>query len=179
MEKRSSNDVISINDRQVSGYAVVFESYSKDLGGFKEIISREALNDVIEKSDVLAVLDHNPKRGVLARSKYGAGSLTLSIDDKGLKYAFCAPKTALGDELLEGIKRGDISTSSFAFTIEKEQWAEDYTIRRIEKIKQLYDVSPVYQEAYPDTSVAIKSRQDAIDLDKYYKTLENEIAEND
>lgn len=35
---------------------------------------------------------------------------------------FEAPNTALGDELLEGLKRGDITSSSFAFTVGKDNW---------------------------------------------------------
>lgn len=175
MERRNSNLETVANDRHISGYAIVFNSESRDLGGFKETISPTALDGVIENSDVLCLLNHSTERGVLARSKNGKGSLKLSIDAKGLKYEFDAPNTQLGDELIEGIKRGDISTSSFAFTIEKDVWNEDYSKRRIEKIKQLYDVSPVYQEAYEDTTVAIKSRQDKIDLDKYYKELNDKL----
>lgn len=44
----------------------------------------------------------------------GTGSLTLSIDSKGLRYRFEAPKTGLGDELMENIRRGEIAESSFA-----------------------------------------------------------------
>ena len=68
------------------------------------------------------MLNHNEDKGVLARSNKGIGSLTLEIDDKGLKYSFDAPNTALGDELLEGLKRGDITASSFAFKVGKDKW---------------------------------------------------------
>ena len=71
---------------------------------------------------MLCLLNHNEDKGVLARSNKGVGSLTLSIDDRGLKYSFEAPNTALGDELLEGLRRGDISTSSFAFTVKSDSW---------------------------------------------------------
>ncbi len=69
----------------------------------------------------------------------------------------------LGDELLEGLRRGDISTSSFAFTIGKDTWTkkEDGSyLRTINSFKELFDVSPVYKEAYPDTSVALRKMQD-------------------
>ena len=98
--------------RMVEGYAIVFNSESKDLGGFVETIEPRALEGVLEQSDILCLLNHNEDKGVLARSNKGNGSLTLEIDDKGLRYSFEAPNTSLGDELLEGLKRGDISTSS-------------------------------------------------------------------
>lgn len=146
--------------RFVEGYASVFNSRSRDLGGFQEIILPGAFDGLIEKSDVRCLLDHNPQRGILARSKNGQGSLRLSIDERGLKYEFDAPHTALGDEVVEGLKRGDYSESSFAFRVQDEQWTkeEDGTyLRTISKISGLYDVSIVQQAAYGDTSVALRS----------------------
>jgi len=155
--------------RKVTGYAVVFNSKSEDLGGFTERISEHALDGVIESSDVLALLNHSTARGVLARSRNGEGSLKLTIDNKGLLYEFEAPRTALGDELLEGIKRGDIYGSSFSFLVDKDSWSPDYDERVITKIGRLFDVSPVYTPAYSETSV--KLRSDRITNDKYYAKL--------
>lgn len=138
---------LSADSRMVEGYALVFDSESKDLGGFHEIIDRNALQGVIEKSDVFCLLNHNEDKGVLARSNKGVGSLKLEVDYKGLKYSFEAPKTALGDELLEGIRRGDISTSSFGFVVGDDQWekrSDGTYLRTIKTIKELFDVSPVY-----------------------------------
>ena len=144
-ELRTTNE-----SRTVEGYALVFNKESRDLGGFIEIIDPTSLDGVIEKSDILCLLNHNEDKGVLARSKFGIGSLSLSVDDTGLKYRFEAPDTALGNELLEGLKRGDISTSSFAFTIDSDKWekrTDGKYLRRITKFKELFDVSPVYKEA--------------------------------
>lgn len=151
--------------RRVIGYAAVFGSSSLPLmdwdhGEFEEVIDRNAFEGVIEQSDVFAVLNHDNSRGVLGRSVNGTGSLYLSVDDHGLRYEFDAPRTALGDELLEGLRRGDITASSFAFSVQDERWEEqeDKTYKRtILKIGRLYDVSPVYNPAYPDTSVAQRS----------------------
>lgn len=156
--------------RRVSGYAAVFGSSSLPLmdwdhGEFEEVIDRNAFEGVIEQSDVFAVLNHDNSRGVLGRSVNGTGSLSLSVDDHGLRYEFDAPRTALGDELLEGLRRGDITASSFAFSVQEERWEEqeDKTYKRtILKIDRLYDVSPVYNPAYPDTSVAQRSLDETL-----------------
>ena len=92
-----------MDSRTVEGYALVFGKQSRDLGGFTEVIEPTALEGILEKSDILCLLNHNEDRGILARSKYGTGSLELTIDDTGLKYRFEAPNTALGDEVLEGL----------------------------------------------------------------------------
>ena len=166
--------------RTVEGYALKFNKESNDLGGFIEMIQPEALDGIIAKSDILCLLNHNEDRGVLARSKFGAGSLNLEVDAEGLKYKFEAPKTALGDELLVGLKRGDITTSSFAFTIESDVWEKRSNgtyIRKITKFKELFDVSPVYKEAYSDTTVCIRKIEDlkAEDLKGYFELLKNKI----
>lgn len=185
--RNSNNEITPIlpESRTVSGYAIVFNSDSNDLGGFIERIDPNSLDGVVEKSDVLCLLNHNEDRGVLARSNKGEGSLTLEIDEIGLKYTFEAPNTALGDELLEGLRRGDISTSSFAFTVGKDSWSkmENGTyLRTINSINELFDVSPVYRAAYDATSVKVDSRGlDAIkqkekeELANYYKELRNKL----
>ena len=161
LERRSFDiEFREAESRKVEGYASVFNSRSKDLGGFTEIIDPAAFNGVIERSDVLALLNHDQDRGVLARSRKGVGSLTLTVDERGLHYSFDAPNTALGNELVEGLKRGDISTSSFAFTVAGERWDKEEDgryVRTITQIDKLYDVSPVYNEAYEDTTVALRS----------------------
>lgn len=146
--------------RHVEGYGSVFNERSVDLGGFTEIIAPGAFDGVIERSDVKCYLDHNPQRGILARSKNGQGSLKLELDERGLKYSFDAPHTVLGDEVVEGLRRGDYTQSSFAFTVQDEAWTkeEDGTyLRTITKIGGLYDVSIVANPAYEGTSVALRS----------------------
>ena len=181
--RNTNNEITPIlpESRLVSGYAIVFNSDSNDLGGFTERINPDALTGVVEKSDVLCLLNHNEDRGVLARSNKGEGSLTLEIDEIGLKYSFEAPNTALGDELLEGLRRGDITTSSFAFTVEKDSWSKNEDgsyLRTINSISELFDVSPVYRAAYDATSVKVDSRgldeikaKEQEELVNYYKEL--------
>lgn len=162
LEIRSFN--IELRDepesRHIEGYGSVFNERSLDLGGFVEMIAPGAFDGVIERSDVKCYLDHNPEKGILARSRNGKGSLSLVVDEKGLRYEFDAPHTNLGDEVVEGLKRGDYSQSSFAFTVDDEVWTkeEDGTyLRTITKIGGLYDVSIVANPAYEGTSVALRS----------------------
>lgn len=162
LEIRSFN--IELRDepesRHIEGYGSVFNERSLDLGGFVEMIAPGAFDGVIERSDVKCYLDHNPGKGILARSRNGKGSLSLVVDEKGLKYSFDAPKTNLGDEVVEGLKRGDYSQSSFAFTVDDEIWTKEEDgsyLRTITKIGGLYDVSIVANPAYEGTSVALRS----------------------
>lgn len=162
LEIRSFN--IELRDepesRHIEGYGSVFNERSLDLGGFVEMIAPGAFDGVIDRSDVKCYLDHNPEKGILARSRNGKGSLSLVVDEKGLRYEFDAPHTNLGDEVVEGLKRGDYSQSSFAFTVDDEVWTKEEDgsyLRTITKIGGLYDVSIVANPAYEGTSVALRS----------------------
>lgn len=178
-EKRYISEIRSVegeNSRHIVGYALLFNVRSVQLGDFTEVIMPEALNDeILKRSDVLALLNHDISRGVLARSRNGEGSLTLTIDEKGLRYEFDAPNTALGDELVEGIKRGDIRNSSFSFLVKKDEWQqtpEGGYLRIIHEFDQLFDISPVYQPAYDETSV------DCRGLDRFKEEIERRMNED-
>ena len=180
LEIRSFN--IELRDepesRHIEGYGSVFNDRSLDLGGFVEMIAPGAFDGVIERSDVKCYLDHNPEKGILARSRNGKGSLSLVIDEKGLKYSFDAPKTNLGDEVVEGLKRGDYSQSSFAFTVDDEIWTKEEDgsyLRTITKIGGLYDVSIVANPAYEGTSVALRS----LDAFKAQEEIPAEVKEEE
>lgn len=159
-EFRTFNGTIDKTDgRLVSGYAVRFNEPSQNLG-FIETINKGAITeDTINKSDIYARLNHK-EDAVLARCRYGKeGSLTLELREDGLFYMFEAPDTQFGNELLEHIKRGEISSSSFAFSVDEtdktaQRWyKEDGQLKRtIYKIDKLYDVSPVFEAAYLTTS---------------------------
>tara|TARA_R110000765_G_scaffold404552_1_gene500824 strand:- start:270 stop:1319 length:1050 start_codon:yes stop_codon:yes gene_type:complete len=143
----------------VTGHAAVFGELSEDLGGFREIIKQGAFDNVLN-NDVRAFFNHDPNF-LLARSS--SGTLKLGTDKKGLKYSFSVPDTTAGRDLLVSMKRGDITQSSFAFTVEKDSWTESKgtEIRTIEKVGRLFDVSPVSIPAYPsanDLSIAQRSR---------------------
>lgn len=190
-EKREIRNIASQviadeENRTVEGYALLF-GVSSDGLSFEEVIERGALEGVIEKSDVFALMNHSQSRGILARSKQGNGSLTLSVDSKGLKYRFEAPKTMLGDELLENIRRGEINESSFCFDVEKDTWEKksDGTWKRtVSKIGNLYDISPVYNAAYSKTSVYMRGKEQAEaelarlsseNLNEYYSNIEKSL----
>lgn len=189
-EIRQLADNINVNNnnedsRLIEGYALLFNVLSQDLGGFREKIDPKALDGVLENSDVFALFNHQQDK-VLARFCNGIGSLSLTVDEKGLKYGFESPKTELGNEVLEGVKRLDIRNSSFAFVVELDEWQQQpdgIYIRTILKFKEICDVSPVYKPAYQDTTVASRSLNQVkesndlkeIELKKYYSKYDEQI----
>lgn len=159
-----SVESMETSGRTIRGTAVVTNSWSKDLGGFREMIRPEALTEaLIKKSDVMLNIDHDPSK-VLARSKYGRGSLKLTRTERGLEFETEAPNTTLGNDLLEMIRRGDYSQCSFCFSLPKEGdvWYNNDAgelCREIKSFDRLYDVSVVYNPAYDATEVDARSAE--------------------
>lgn len=156
MEVRSEND-----KDKITGYGARFNELSEVLFFFREKIAPGAFKDALKTSDVRALINHNPNY-VLGRSK--SGTLNLVEDEMGLRYEIDPPETSFAKDLLVSIKRGDITQSSFAFTVSKdnESWDEsgDIPIRTIHKFDELFDVSPVTYPAYESTSVGARSMVD-------------------
>lgn len=176
-----STPVVNQDSRTVEGYAVVFNSQSEDLGFYETINPAAITEEVLMRSDVFCLFNHDQDK-VLARSKYGTGSLQLQLDEQGLKYTFTAPNTDLGDELLEYLRRGDIDSSSFAFTVSTDEGSELWTTgtdgrqyREILKIDELHDVSPVWNPAYSSTSVSQRTLDKLNQLREMQDEKEKEV----
>jgi len=141
IEARSDSDEMIIE-----GYAALYDNET-NIGPFKETIARGAFDDVMD-NDVRALMNHDPNY-VLGRT--GAGTLELEADNTGLKYRIKLGEQQYAKDLYESVKRGDISQSSFAFTIAEQSWNENRTVRSVDKVATLLDVSPVTYPAYKDT----------------------------
>ena len=175
-----SVDSIKSDGKKIRGTAVVFESWSKDLGGFREIIRREAaVPGLIEASDIQLNVDHDPSK-MLARCKHGSGSLRIFITERGIEFETDIPDTQLGHDMQVMLERGDYSQCSFCFTIPSEggeHWFRDANnslCREILNFEQLFDVSIVYNPAYDETEASARQMRQAGIMDKM-TILENEI----
>lgn len=140
--------------RTVEGYAAVFNEET-DMYFWKERIAPGAFSDALQ-DDVRALFNHDPNF-ILARSN---NTLELWEDEKGLGYRFEAPNTTAGNDLLENLRNGNITQSSFGFTIESYEWEEredEDEVITITKVGRLFDVSPVTFPAYEATEVTARS----------------------
>jgi HK97 family phage prohead protease len=138
--------------RRVSGYALLFDTLSEDLGGFRTKIAPTAIN---LRSDVLGLFSHDTSK-VLGRTS--AGTLTLSKDARGLAFSLDLPNTTIGNDTLESVKRGDIKGCSFGCYINSDSWdtSGPLPIRTI-KAADVFEISLVSMPAFSDTSAALAS----------------------
>ena len=146
----------------IRGYAAVFYDGSDDgteyqLGDnlFERIAPGAFDRALSESDDVRALFNHDPNY-ILGRSS--AGSLRLSVDDRGLLYEIDLDMSDPDStRVLRKVERGDVSGSSFAFTIDDQEIVQDEgrNIREIRSVS-LYDVGPVTFPAYESASSGVR-----------------------
>jgi len=165
--------------RTITGYAAIYNSDSEDLGGFIERMAPSSFDGRLQ--DDVRVLFNHDNNLVLGRTI--SGTATLEVDEKGLRYTCQLPDTSYARDLIELMERGDVTQSSFAFTIEDESWeerADGMLIRTVKKVGQLYDVSPVTYPAYTEatsglrTSAPIEMEQREVEVEEQKEEKQQE-----
>jgi hypothetical protein len=150
------------------GYAVKYNELSRRIGwGFKEKFLPGAFDEALAGDfnsdlsyDTIALFNHD-KNKILGRRS--SGTLILESDNIGLRYEINIPDTTTGNDLLVSIERGDVRHSSFAFAVASDgvSWEEDKNegdVRVVKEVKYLFDVSPVGDPAYAQSTVEVAQR---------------------
>jgi len=159
--REAGEDAQGESSRTIVGTAIVFNAESEVLDDwgyrFREVIKPEACTmEFLNSQDIKMNMLHD--RGLtVARANKGAGSLRLSVDEKGVNFEFEAPKCDIGDRCLEMVRRGDYSGCSFEF------YPEEYDVEEREggknvkiihrKFRALTAVTIGMDPAYRQTSV--------------------------
>ena len=162
----------------ITGYPIVFNQET-DLGGIREVIEPEAVEDRTILRDVALLVGHDFGMIPLAHSRRNNENSTMQLepDEHGVHMRAVLdvannPKAA---EVYSAVKRGDISGMSFAFIVNKEAWEDvdsDAPLRRIQGFSRIFECSIVAFPAYPGTSVQAASEGDA--LESVRASLESE-----
>lgn len=170
----------------ISGYAAVFHREGDAGTEFRmrhdivERIAPTAFDRAMkENHDARALLNHDSNYLLGKRS---AGTLRLSVDNVGLRYEIdYNPDDPQHVSVRAKIQRGDMTGSSFAFSIngakgQRFDKLKDYDVRNILDV-DLYDVGPVTFPAYEGTTTGMRSGEcdDAIEArDVWRKEAEAE-----
>lgn len=140
----------------ISGYALKFDTPSKDLGGFVEVLDKDSLSDI--ELDGIKLLNNHDFSQVLASSPQ---NMTLTVDDTGLKFeADLDPEVSFAKDVYQNVKNGNLDKCSFGFATDQDTFIKEgeQVVRHIKKINSLFDVSIVAIPAYDDTDVQIAKR---------------------
>jgi HK97 family phage prohead protease len=133
------------------GYAAVFNSDSAPLP-FIERIAPGAFSRSLKRgrNDIKLLWNHETGE-VLGSTR--AGTLTLEEDGHGLKVKAQLPETSTGRDASVLLKRGDIDSMSFGFSVPSggDDWSEDGKTRTLRSVR-LHEVSIVAFPAYAATA---------------------------
>jgi len=157
IERRSFAEVRASQGDEfaIVGYAALYNSESKNLGGFREKIAPGAFDRSLASGrDVQFTFNHS-QDCVLAR--VANGTLQLSSDDRGLKFKAKLNRAIQQHrDLYEACRSGLYNECSFAFKVADggEKW--DGSVRTLTNV-ELVDCSLVGQPAYNGTSASARS----------------------
>ena len=147
--------------KEIGGIAAVINSVT-DLGYFEEVIERGAFDNALNKEyDIRCLFNHEAEL-ILGRTKANTCNVFVNADGN-LEYTWVPDyENPTHMSVVRSIMRGDITQSSFAFTIKEQKWSESTKYgsmgkRTITIIEDLYDVSPVTYPAYADTEADARS----------------------
>jgi uncharacterized protein len=145
----------------IGGIAAVINSVT-DLGYFEEVIEQGAFDNALSKEyDIRCLFNHEAEL-ILGRTTAGTCSVFVN-GDGNLEYTWIPDyENPTHMSVVRSIMRGDITQSSFAFTIKEQSWSESEKYgsmgkRSIRTIEDLFDVSPVTYPAYADTEADARS----------------------
>lgn len=173
-------------ETHIQGYALTFDNMSENMG-FREIISSGSLDEA-DMSDVVLNFNHDNDKILARNSKLsGKGSLSLSVDEKGLFFDAVPTDTSYSRDLIANMESGILGKCSFAFRLdyedeESQTWDWDsgdrgFDLRTIHKISELLDVSVVTTPAYESTSSNIYKRSKEEHIEEIKRAKEEEITE--
>ncbi|MDE6072868.1 MAG: HK97 family phage prohead protease [Muribaculaceae bacterium] len=151
--------------RVIRGTAIVLgqptELYRDSDVVLREVIDPAAVPEsLLRESDIKMTLYHNQER-LLARSKFGDGSLKWERDDTGVRFEFEAPDTEDGNTALELVERGVIDGCSFWAYARSSDYKEEtvrdgdlvIVTRTILRFQSIEDFTLTPSPAYEQTEV--------------------------
>lgn len=148
------------DDVRFSGYAIMFNSLSQDLGGFRERIAPSAVDRTLrEGSNVDALVDHVRSTTTILGST-DSGLLRLDKDSSGLRFRVDPPKLSWVNDLREVVRTGLVRGMSFAFRVwpDGDEWDEENggLVRTVTDMV-FNEVSFVISPAYIETQVSARN----------------------
>lgn len=149
---------------RLEGLAIPYESLSEDIG-FRETIASGAFSKHLRSNpDVRAYVEHDA-REIIGRTQSG----TLRLEEKrdGVHVSIDPPDSQRGNDLVESVRRGDLTAMSFGFRVLNDDWStrDGESHRRVTEA-ELLETSVVSMPSYPETRIALRS------LDRWQKASE-------
>jgi HK97 family phage prohead protease len=159
--------------KSIYGYPIVYNKDSEDMG-FIERIAPGAATKALKNSDIRGLKNHDPSL-IFARSGV---NLTLKEDEKGVRMEATPIDTHNYREVAKEVELGLLDGQSFAFNILADEWKgldTDKPTRTITEFEAIFDVGPVTYPAYQDTTVALRSMNEAKEVPPKSERIDIEV----
>jgi hypothetical protein len=158
-----------------TGYAAVFNSDSEPLP-FIERIAQGAFKKSLKSRMPIKMYMNHDSSMLLASTR--SKTLRLQEDSKGLLVEADLPDTTVGRDLSVLMKRGDVDSMSFGFSVPSggDKWSDDGMSRELRQVR-LHEVSVVTGfPAYTATSASVRSldilaERTGVDVDKLAEAI--------
>lgn len=139
-----------------SGYAALFDSPSEPLPFIERIKPGAFRKSLRSRNDIKFLWNHDAGE-ILGSTR--AKTLKLYEDERGLRVEGTLPNTSRGRDVAELLKRGDVDSMSFGFSVPAggDSWNEDGSERTLKSVR-LHEVSLVAWPAYTATSGTVAVR---------------------
>ena len=144
------------------GLAAAFNSPSQPLPFIERIAPGAFSRSLRSRNEIKLFVNHDTSR-VLASKR--AGTLRLSESQRGLEVEADLPDTTDGRDMAVLLKRGDIDSMSFGFSVPKggDSWSDDGQERELREVR-LHEVSIVTGfPAYEATAATVRSLDGLVD----------------
>jgi HK97 family phage prohead protease len=144
------------------GLAAAFNSPSQPLPFIERIAPGAFSRSLRSRNEIKLFVNHDTSR-VLASKR--AGTLRLSESGRGLEVEADLPDTTDGRDMAVLLKRGDIDSMSFGFSVPKggDSWSDDGQERELREVR-LHEVSIVTGfPAYEATAASVRSLDGLVD----------------
>jgi HK97 family phage prohead protease len=158
METRTNITQIEVREAAegmtFTGYAAIFDSPSEPLP-FTETIQRGAFKRSLRARNDIKFLWNHDVGEILGSTR--AKTLKLYEDERGLRVEGILPNTSRGRDVAELLRRGDVDSMSFGFSVIKDDWSSDGSQRTLKDVR-LFEVSLVSYPAYSATAGTVAVR---------------------
>jgi uncharacterized protein len=154
------------DQRYVQGVGIVYDREVELGPRFREKIRAGAFDEYLKKGvEIKSFFNHDPSQ-VLATTK-SEPALELKDSATGLRFKAPIPPTTYGNDLRINLERKNVRGASFSFLVDDNGeivTRDEKGIYHREIVKaSIYEIGPVTNPAYKQTSIGLRSAEQCVD----------------
>lgn len=146
----------------ISGIGIIYNSETEIIPGVYELIRPGAFSKSLNRfRELKCFINHDPSQ-ILSTTKSNP-PLEITDNEESLNFRSPIPETTYGKDLAINVGMGNISGASFSFMIneggDKLSMDDSGNYHREILSAEIYEIGPVTNPAYQQTTVSLRSRE--------------------